>query len=266
MLIPRVIPCLLLYEESFVKTVRFKRPRYLGDPVNVINLFNRFEVDEIALLDIRATQERRPPNLELIRDLASECWVPLAYGGGIRSVSDIESILREGVEKVILNSVLESNAGLLSEASREFGSQAIVACLDVCTRWSGGYDVYVCSGRRRLGVHPVARALQLEALGAGEILLNCIHRDGCMEGYDLSLIRMVSKGVGIPVIACGGAGKRSDLPLPIHEAYASAVAAGSIFVFKGPERGVLVNFPERAELEALFSHEHNKADLHALHL
>lgn len=234
-----------------VKTVRFEDPRYVGDPVNVINLFNRFEVDEIALLDIRATVDGREPPYELIEHLASECWVPLSYGGGISGVEEVRRILSLGVEKVVIGTAAATDADLVTEAAAIFGSQAVIVSVDV-RHGRHGYEVFVESGRRGLRSKPEEYARRAEGLGAGELLLNAIDRDGTMKGYDLDLIRRVSEAVTIPVIACGGAGERDDLPLPIR-AGASAVAAGSLFVYRGRERGVLVNFPERPTLEALFT-------------
>lgn len=235
-----------------VKTVRFGDGVYLGDPVNVINLFNRFEVDEIALIDVRATVERRPPPFELLERLAAECWVPLAFGGGVRSVDHVRRVLACGVEKVILGTITADDPAVVTSAARVFGAQAVIVAVDARKVTGDGYETYVESGQRSLGVTPAEYAHRAEALGAGEILLTSIDREGTMEGYDLDLIAAVTAAVGIPVIASGGAGTRTDLPAPVKRAGASAVAAGSIFVFRGPERGVLINFPERSYLESLF--------------
>ena len=250
--IPRVIPCLLVDDEAMVKTVGFSSPRYLGDPINVINLFNRFEVDEITLLDIGATRRGEPPPFELIERLAAECWVPLAYGGGIRTMKDVRTILSSGVEKVVLGTVAHDRPALITEAADVYGAQAVVVSVDA-RRIAAGLAVFVESGMRAVGTDPASYAKRAVSHGAGEILVTSIDRDGTMQGYDLELIRAVSQAVNVPVIACGGAGERTDLPVPVQEAGASAVAAGSIFVFRGPERGVLINFPERQLLEALFA-------------
>jgi cyclase len=248
-----VIPCLLLDDEAMVKTIGFEDAAYLGDPINVINLFNRFEVDEITLLDVRATVEGRPPPFELIGRMAAECWVPLSYGGALTTVEDVRTVLASGVEKVVLGTAAADTPELIGRAADVFGSQAVIVAVDARRGPDGGYDTFVESGRRRLGEDPARYAAKAAERGAGEILLTSIDRDGTMKGYDLELIRRVSDAVDVPVIACGGAGQRSDLPSPILHAGASAVAAGSIFVFRGPERGVLINFPEREQLEAAFA-------------
>jgi cyclase len=244
---------LLVDEDGMVKTIRYRDPDYLGDPINIINLFNRFEVDEIALLEISATRWKRPPPFELIERLASECWVPLSYGGGIRTVEDARRILGIGVEKIVLGTIAADDPGLISRAAATFGNQAVIVSIDARSTRPGEYEVFVESGTRALGTDPVVAARRAEELGAGEILLNAIDRDGTMEGYDLELIRNVTEAVRIPVIACGGAGNRADLARPIREAGAAAVAAGSLFVYQGVERGVLVNFPAREQLERLLS-------------
>lgn len=252
MLIPRVIPCLLVEDGGMVKTRRFGKRTYLGDPVNVINLFNQFEVDEIVLLDIGATASGKGPDFDLIESLAEECWVPLTYGGGIRATADIERIILSGVEKVVIGHAAADDTKLITEAARAFGNQCVVASLDARRgRWFGGYEVRSLNARNKLKEPPEARARRLQDAGAGEILLQSIDRDGEMNGYDLDLVRSVTSAVDVPVVACGGAATRDDLPLPIHEAGASAAAAGSLFVFSGSERGVLINFPERPALERL---------------
>jgi cyclase len=239
-------------DEAMVKTVRFEEGAYLGDPINVINLFNRFEVDEITLLDVRATVEGRPPVFELIERMAAECWVPLSYGGGIRSIDDVRRVLTSGVEKIVLGTIAADEPELITEAARIFGAQAVIAAVDARRTGPGEYETFVASGTRPLHIDPAAYAREAAARGAGEILVTSIDRDGTMEGYDAELIRLVADAVDVPVIACGGAGDRNDIAVPI-DAGASAVAAGSIFVFQGRERGVLINFPERAFLENLLS-------------
>lgn len=253
MLIPRVIPALLLDNGAFVKTRKFKNPSYLGDPVNVINLFNRFEVDEIALLDIRASLNQREPDFDLIEQLASECWVPLAYGGGLLNWESVQRVFRIGVEKVIFNTAATEQPELIQKTANVYGSQAVVGSVDVKRSFWGKHECWITSGTKRIKCSPTQHALYLQDLGVGEVILMNIERDGEMNGFDLDLIQQVACALKIPLIACGGAGSREDITKPIHQANASAVAAGSIFVYQSKERGVLVNYPERSVLESLLS-------------
>jgi cyclase len=247
-----VIPCLLVENGGMVKTRKFGKRTYLGDPVNVINLFNNFEVDEIVLLDIAASAQGKEPDFELVTTLAEECWVPLTYGGGISQVRQIEKLIRGGCEKVVLGTSIANDLRLVSEGARDFGNQAIVGSVDAKRRLFGGYETRVKNGSYRLNIPPAVRARQLEEAGAGEILLQSIDRDGEMNGYDLELIASVTAATDLPVVACGGARERTELAEPVKQAGASAAAAGSLFVFSGIERGVLINFPDRNFLESLF--------------
>ncbi len=226
---------------------------YLGDPRNTIKIFNEKGVDELTFLDITATTERREPNFDLISEITSECFMPLGYGGGVTNLEQIEKLFKLGVEKVIVNTHAVRNPHFISEAARVFGSQSIVVSLDVKRSFLGKNEVMVASGKRKTGLSPTASARQMEEAGAGEILLNSIDRDGTMQGYDIELIRRVSSAVSIPVIGCGGAGSIEDLSRAVKEGGASAVAAGSMFVFHGRHRAVLINFPKRNELERIFS-------------
>jgi imidazole glycerol-phosphate synthase subunit HisF len=240
---PRAIPVLLLAHEGLVKTTRFSGPKYVGDPLNAVRIFNEKEVDEIVLLDIEATPQERSPRFDLIAEIAQECFMPLAYGGGVRTLGDIERLVSIGVEKVALNSALFEAPGLLAEAARQFGSSTLVASIDVRHQILGGLSVWTHGGRRNTRQSPASVARRLESEGAGELLLNSIDRDGTMKGYDLDLVRSVSGSVGLPVIACGGAGSVSDL-LGVLDAKASAAAAGSLFVFHGKHRAVLISYPD----------------------
>jgi cyclase len=207
------------------------------------------KVDELVVLDITATVEQRPPNLRLISELASECFMPLAYGGGIRSLEHLERIFALGVEKVVVNSEAIARPAFVEKAAARFGSQSLIVSIDVKKKWLGGYEARTRSGRQGTGLDPVRLAQDMERAGAGEILLNSIDRDGLMQGYDLALVRAVSQSVNIPVIACGGAGSLADLAAAVKQGGASAVAAGSMFVFHGKHRAVLINYPSIAELE-----------------
>ena len=254
-LLPRVIPCLLLSNSGLVKTVKFKNPTYLGDPRNTVKIFNDKEVDELVLLDITATSEKKRPNFDLIFEIVSEAFMPIAYGGGIRNLEDAKHILSLGVEKIVINTYTVENPSFVTEAARQFGSSSVVVCIDVKKRLFGKSTVHINSGRKSTHIDPLDHAIHMEQLGAGELIVNSIDRDGTMCGYDLELIRMISSKVNIPVIACGGAGAVEHLGAAVKQAGASAVAAGSLFVFHGRHRAVLINFPEQQTLRELFTHQ-----------
>ena len=247
MIRPRVIPCLLLKNEGLVKTVKFKDPKYLGDPINIVRIFNDKEVDELIFLDILATVENRRPNFELLGKITSECFMPLGYGGGIRTLEDVKQLLAMGVEKIVLNTSAVENPSLIRTAADYAGSQAVVISLDVKKTLLGKYEVYTRGGKKGTGLDPVKFAVEMEKQGAGELFLNSIDRDGMMQGYDLELVRRVADSVTVPVVACGGAGNIQHLAEAI-QAGASAAAAGSMFVFQGPLRGVLISYPAQEEL------------------
>lgn len=251
----RMIPCLLLQEDGFVKTRRFKDPVYLGDPINIVRIFNDKEADELAILDIGATIEGRPPAFDILENIAAECFMPLSYGGGIRTLADARRILKSGYEKVCLNTAVVENPQLLSEVAREFGSSSVIVSIDVLNRKSDRYEVMIHGGRIPTGLDPVTAARQAEENGAGEILLTSIDRDGQGGGYDLPLIKSVSSTVGIPIIAAGGAGSLLHLIEAVIIGGASAVAAGSFFVFHGPYRSVLINMPCREDFITGLSHQ-----------
>jgi len=250
----RVIPCLLLKNQGLVKTVNFKNPTYLGDPINIVKIFNDKEVDELVLLDITATIERRKPNFSLIAQIASECFMPLGYGGGIRCLDDIRQLLTLGLEKVIINSYAVENQSFIKSAADEVGSQSIVVSIDVKRSQQGKPEVVLYSGAKGTGLDPVGFAREIAAMGAGEILLNSVERDGTMQGYDLDLVTQVSRAVHIPVVACGGAGSIQDLVDAVKSGGASAAAAGSLFVFQGRHRAVLISYPSPKELQAAFNY------------
>ncbi len=247
MLTTRVMPCLLLDGRKLVKTVKFKEPNYVGDPVNAVMIYNEKEVDELIFLDINATKQSREPPYDIIANIATECFMPFTYGGGIHSIEQMKRIFALGVEKIAINSHLAMNHDLVITAADKFGSQSIVASIDVKKSWSGQYRVHTHGGTKNTGQNPVEWAMLVEKLGVGEILLTSIDRDGTYEGYDLELIRAVSDAVNVPIIACGGAGKVQDFGEAVKVG-ASAVAAGSMVVYHGTARGVLINFPSRDEL------------------
>jgi cyclase len=247
----RIIPCLLLQDRGLVKTTKFKKPVYVGDPINAIKIFNDKAVDELILLDIDASKRGSAPDFDLIAEVAGECFMPLCYGGGIRSLAHARQIFSLGVEKISLNSAALDRIDLISELAAVYGSQSVVASIDCKKTLLGKHRVMKPDSQTELKMDPVSWARDVERAGAGEILLNSVDRDGTMQGYDLELIASVTRAVSIPVIACGGAGTLSDLAAPIMHAGASAVAAGSLFVFHGPRRAVLINYPTHEILSKL---------------
>jgi cyclase len=241
------MPCLLLKESKLVKTIQFKNPNYIGDPINAVMIYNEKEVDELIFLDITATVNRQKPPFKMIQEIATECFMPLAYGGGINNMQDMKTIFGLGIEKIAINSYAVENPAFFTEAAKAFGSQSIVASIDVRRTKGDSYRVFTRSGSKNTGLDPVEYARTVETLGAGEILLTSIDKDGTMEGYDTNIINEVAEAVNIPIIACGGAGKIEDFGQAVA-AGASAVAAGSLFVYHGPTKGVLINFPSRESL------------------
>ncbi|MCE7859444.1 MAG: imidazole glycerol phosphate synthase subunit HisF [Chloroflexi bacterium CFX2] len=249
MIRPRVIPALLLRGQGLVKTVKFKEPKYLGDPINIVRIFNDKEVDELVLLDITATPENHGPQFDLLKNITSEAFIPLAYGGGIRSMDDVRKLLSIGIEKLIMNTSAAETPSLVREVADHAGSQAAVVSIDVKKGLLGKYEVFTHCGQKKTGLDPVKHAVDMERMGAGEIIINSIDRDGTMEGYDVELVCKVADAVQVPVVACGGAGNLSHVSEVIKQGHASAAAAGSIFVFQGPLRGVLISYPTPKELK-----------------
>jgi cyclase len=245
--IPRVIPSLLLRNGGLVKTVGFKNPVYVGDPINAVKIFNDKEVDELVLLDIDASRKGRGPDFALLGRIAREAFMPMAYGGGLRSLDDLSRVLGMGYEKIAINSVALQDIDFVRRAADACGSQSVVVSIDVKRDLFGRHVVFDhVSGKTR--GEPAAFARQASHAGAGEVLLNAVHRDGTQEGYDLEVIRKVAAAVDVPLVALGGAGSIKDFNLALA-AGASAVAAGSIFVFHGPRRAVLITYPDRSELD-----------------
>ena len=249
MLRPRVIPTLLLRDRSLVKTVRFGSFAYIGDPRNTVRIFNELEVDELVFLDITATTDGREPNLELLAQIADECFMPLAYGGGVRTFDQARAILGIGFEKVIVNSRAFEDPSFITRLAEHFGNQAVVVSIDVKRDAGGTPTVRTRSGTSDTGLEPVAWAREMERRGAGEILLTAIDREGTWMGYDLDLVASVTSAVDVPLIANGGAGSVQHIGEVIRAGGASAAAVGSIIVFQKQGMGVLVNFPAPAELE-----------------
>lgn len=253
MLNTRVIPCLLLQDRGLVKTKKFKNPIYVGDPINAVRIFNEKEVDELIFLDINASKNNSAPNLTLIGELATECFMPFAYGGGITAIEQIRSILKLGVEKVILNKSVIDDITFLSKAEKEFGRSTLIVTIDVKKNIFGKYKVYDHVKKSTTDKDPVEYARAVERAGAGEIFLNNVDRDGTYEGFDNDIVRKITSIVSVPVIVCGGASSLEDFRAAAHDAGASAVAAGSLFVFQGPHRAVLISYPEYNQLKNLFA-------------
>jgi cyclase len=252
MALPRCIPVLLLQNGGLVKTVQFKNPKYIGDPLNAIRIFNEKEVDELVFLDIDASVEGTPIRIKLLKEIAEECFMPLAYGGGIKTIEDIRQVIQIGIEKVIIGSEVIGNPEFLKQAIHEFGSSSICVSLDIEKAASGEYQIYTKSGTEATSLDPIDFAKKMDQSGVGELFIYSIDRDGTRKGYDLDLIQAIRKAVKIPIIACGGAGTIDDLCQAV-EAGASAVAAGSMFVFHGKHQAVLISYPDKEALKRIYS-------------
>jgi imidazole glycerol-phosphate synthase subunit HisF len=243
----RVIPVLLIHKGGLIKSVNFKNYTYVGDPINAVKIFNEKEIDEIIILDIDATVEGRGPNFQQIKEIASEAFIPLAYGGGISTIDHVKQLFYLGVEKVIFNHQAFANPKLLSETAKLVGSQSVVASIDVKKNMLGSRRVVVSNGKKSTGLNPIFFAEKLQNEGVGEIFLNSVDRDGTYEGFDLELIESVSSALNIPLITCGGASSIEDFQMAVAKG-ASAVAAGSFFIFQRPHKAVLISYPSQAEL------------------
>lgn len=253
MLQTRIIPCLQLIGDSLVKTVKFKKPGYIGDPINTVRIFNELEVDELCFLDIRATLENRNPDFDILHQIADECFMPLAYGGGVKDATTAQRILSIGFEKIIINSVILQRPDIIGEISAHSGVQSVVASVDVKKNIWGKYQVFSQDGTKKEDKDLISWVQKLEELGAGEILLTSMDRDGTWEGFDVELVRQVTNSVSIPVIANGGAGSVADIGNVVKNAQASAVALGSMVVYQKKGLGVLVNFPDKEKLSNILS-------------
>lgn len=250
---PRVIPILLLRNLGLVKSIKFKDHRYIGDPINAVKIFNDKKADELVFLDILASKEGRPPNHDLIQKIADESNMPFAYGGGIKSLDNIKDALKYGAEKVVINSAAITNPAFVKQAAEEFGTSTIVVSVDVKKNFFGKYKVFTHSGTTKTDLDPLGVCLELENAGAGEIILNSIDRDGTMDGYDIELMNLVTQQTSIPLVAAGGASSFDNFRDAVTSGGASAVAAGSMFVFHGPRRAVLISFPTQEELREMFA-------------
>lgn len=245
---PRIIPVLLLQGNSLVKSIKFKKHKYIGDPINAVRIFNDLKADEIVFLDILASKENRLISLEFIKNIGEEAHMPFAVGGGIKSIEDIEQIIKSGAERVIINTSAVENPDFIKQACEQFGSSTIVVCIDVKKRLLKGNCVHYLSGTKSTNYTPQEFALEMETLGVGELIIQSIDQDGVMDGYDLELIKSISLKVKIPVVALGGAGSDKDLEDGFNKAYANGLAAGSHFIFHDKNRGVLINYSNKSEL------------------
>lgn len=254
---PRLIPCLTMINRGLVKTIKFSNPRYIGDPINTVKIFNGKSVDELCILDIRATNDKKPPDFEYLKDIASEAFMPLSYGGGITSLSDIEKLFYIGYEKVIINTSLITNPSLIKEAVSFAGSQSIVVSIDVKNDLFGRSFCYINGGSTKIKESPIDLARLAQDLGAGEILLTSMSQDGTMLGYDIDLVKKVSEAVNIPVIASGGAKDVHDFKKALDIGGAHAVAASSLFVYYGKQKAVLITTPTEEELIKIDIYKNN---------
>ncbi|BDU70452.1 putative imidazole glycerol phosphate synthase subunit hisF2 [Geothrix oryzae] len=252
MLRPRIIPCLLVHNGGLVKTVEFKDSKYVGDPINAVKIFNEKETDELMVVDIDATKNGCEPNFKMIADLAAECRMPLAYGGGIKTAAQAKRIIGLGVEKVAISSAAITDPSLITRAADEIGSQSVVVVLDINKSASGdAYEVWTHNATRNTKLCPFKMAEEAQALGAGEIVLNSIAHDGKMKGYDLALATAMRARIDLPMTILGGAGSLADLGKLIAACGIVGAAAGSLFVFKGPFRAVLINYPNQQQKDDL---------------
>ncbi len=251
MLRPRIIPCLLVHNGGLVKTEQFTSPKYVGDPINAVKIFCEKETDELMVLDIDATANGTAPNISMIRNLAAECRMPLCYGGGVTTVDQAKQIIGLGVEKLAISAAAVANPALIRAVADEIGSQSVIVVLDVRRNAAGSNEVWTHNGRRNTGLSPLALAKQVEALGAGEVVINSIDQDGRMQGFDLELARTVRAAVHLPLTILGGAGSLAHCEALIRECGVIGVSAGSLFVFKGPFRAVLINYPTPAQKDRI---------------
>ncbi len=251
MLRSRITPCLLVHKKGLVKTVGFKDPKYVGDPINAVKIFNEKEVDELIVLDIDASVEKRGPDFELIKNLAMECRMPFCYGGGVTTVEQAKKIINLGAEKVALSSAAIENFDVLAKIGKAVGVQSLVVVLDVKKTFLGSYEIYIHNGKKATGMKVKDFVTKLQNIGVGEIVINSIDRDGKMEGYDIALMDMVRDLTEVPLTILGGAGNLNDIKEVISRYKIIGAAAGSLFVFKGKYRAVLINYPNSSEKKNL---------------
>ncbi|MEI8279398.1 MAG: AglZ/HisF2 family acetamidino modification protein [Bacteroidota bacterium] len=249
MLQTRVIPVLLLKNKGLVKTVQFKNETYIGDPINAVKIFNDKEVDELVFLDIDASKNGTEPNIPFLQQICTECFMPISYGGGVRTLDMAKILFKIGIEKLIFNTLLFESPNVVTDVSNYAGSSSVIASIDLKKNMWGKFNVFSHSGKDIRTKDPIAFAKETENMGAGEIMVNVVDNDGMMNGYALDIIQKITSTVAVPVIACGGAKDIEDFKKAVRSAGASAVAAGSMFVFYGKHKAVLINYPDRSILE-----------------
>ena len=249
---PRIIPVLLLNENHLVKSQQFRNYRYIGDPINAVRIFNELMADELVFLDISATRNKRTISYDMVKNIGEEANMSFCVGGGIRELTQIKEIISSGAEKVIIGSYAVENPGFIKKASNEFGSSTITVCIDVKKKLFGKEQVWTLNGSKPTGLDPLNFAQLMEKNGAGEIIVQSIEQDGKMNGYNLKLTKHISENLSIPTIALGGAGKLEDLKKAFIEAGATGLAAGSLFVYYGQNKGVLINYPEKKDIQFLY--------------
>ena len=252
MLRPRIIPSLLVHDKGLVKTVKFKNPKYVGDPINAVKIFNEKEVDELAIFDIDATVLGIEPDYGLIEKLANQSRMPICYGGGVKTVEQAQKIFGLGIEKIALSSSVINDPKLISEISERVGSQSVIVVMDIKKKLLGGYEIYTHNGKNSTRIDPISFAIKAQEFGAGEIIINSIDQDGMMKGFDMNLISKIREVVNIPVTVLGGAGNINDIKKIIQKYGIIGVAAGSLFVFKGKYKAVLINYPDRNIKEQIY--------------
>ena len=253
MLQKRIIPCLLLHKGGLYKTQNFKKPTYIGDPINAIKIFNEKEVDELMFLDIDATVQNKEPNYKMIEDIASECFMPLCYGGGVKTLDQMKKIYSLGVEKISISSAAIENPNLIQEAANIFGNQSVIVTVDIKKDFFGKKKVFINNGKKNTKINPVDFIKRVEALGAGEIVVNSIDHDGVMKGYDIELLKEIKSNIKVPVIALGGAGNLNHIKEIFEISKVDAVACGSMFVYQGPLKGVLISYPSYQKIQELLN-------------
>ena len=251
----RIIPSLLLHKGGLYKTEKFKKPTYIGDPINAIKIFNEKEVDELMFLDIDASVGNKEPNYKMIEDISSECFMPLCYGGGVKNVEQMKTIYSLGVEKISISSQAVLNPKLIKEASNIFGNQSVIVTIDIKKDLWGNRKVFIYNGEKNTKLNPIDFIKQVESLGAGELVINSCDNDGVMKGYDIELLKAIKSNVKIPIIALGGAGNLNHIKEVFETTKVDAVACGSMFVYQGPLKGVLISYPPYQRIQEVLRNE-----------